>query len=46
MKAKMKVKKHDHRPDLTSEHPFGNLVQIIHLIIFYDFIARAKKNSC
>ena len=34
MKEKLKVKKHEERPDLTGEHPFGDLGQLIFLILF------------
>jgi len=34
MKTELKVKKHEERPDLTGEHPFGDLGQLIFLIIF------------
>ena len=34
MKKDLKVKKHEERPDLTGEHPFGDLGQLISLIIF------------
>ncbi|MFC2152046.1 methyltransferase family protein [Bacteroidota bacterium] len=34
MKTELKVKKHDNRPDLTGEHPFGDLGQLILLILF------------
>ena len=35
MKSKnLKVKRHGKRPDLTGEHPFGDLGQLIFLIIF------------
>jgi len=30
----LKAKKHDERPDLTGEHPFGDLGQLIFLILF------------
>lgn len=30
----LKVKKHEERPDLTGEHPFGDLGQLIFLILF------------
>ena len=30
----IKVKKHDERPDLTGEHPFGDMGQLILLVIF------------
>ncbi|MBU8893594.1 MAG: isoprenylcysteine carboxylmethyltransferase family protein [Bacteroidales bacterium] len=30
----MKVKRHEERPDLTGEHPFGDLGQLIFLLIF------------
>ncbi len=30
----LKVKRHEERPDLTGEHPFGDLGQLIFLIIF------------
>ena len=31
---KLKVKRHEERPDLTGEHPFGDLGQLIFLLIF------------
>ncbi|MCD4834449.1 MAG: isoprenylcysteine carboxylmethyltransferase family protein [Bacteroidales bacterium] len=31
---KLKIKRHEERPDLTGEHPFGDLGQLIFLIIF------------
>ena len=34
MDNKLKVKRHEERPDLTGEHPFGDLGQLISLIIF------------
>jgi protein-S-isoprenylcysteine O-methyltransferase Ste14 len=34
MKENLKVKKHEERPDLTGEHPFGDLGQLILLILF------------
>jgi protein-S-isoprenylcysteine O-methyltransferase Ste14 len=34
MRSDLKVKKHDERPDLTGEHPLGDLGQLILLIIF------------
>ena len=34
MNSKLKVKRHEERPDLTGEHPFGDLGQLIFLIIF------------
>ena len=34
MKKEPKVKKHDDRPDLTGEHPWGDLGQLICLAIF------------
>ena len=33
-KNNLKVKKHESRPDLTGEHPFGDLGQLILLIVF------------
>ncbi len=34
MKIELKVKKHEERPDLIGEHPFGDLGQLIFLILF------------
>jgi len=34
MKTDLKVKKHEERPDLTGEHPFGDLGQLIFLILY------------
>jgi len=34
MKKELKVKRHDERPDLTGEHPLGDLGQLILLIVF------------
>ncbi len=34
MNSKLKVKRHEERPDLTGEHPFGDLGQLIFLITF------------
>jgi len=34
MEKELKVKKHDDRPDLTGEHPFGDLGQLIFLVVF------------
>jgi protein-S-isoprenylcysteine O-methyltransferase Ste14 len=34
MKKELKVKKHTDRTDLTGEHPFGDLGQLIFLVIF------------
>ncbi len=34
MKKDLKVKKHEERPDLAGEHPFGDLGQLIFLILF------------
>lgn len=32
--SELKVKKHEERPDLTGEHPFGDLGQLILLLLF------------
>jgi protein-S-isoprenylcysteine O-methyltransferase Ste14 len=33
----LKVKKHDERPDLTGEHPLGDLGQLVLLVVFIGF---------
>ena len=34
MKTELKVKKHEERPDLTGEHPFGDMGQLIFLVLY------------